>query len=250
MAKVKLVTTVKKSKILQENITDEQLMKGLKPVLSEDGACDKLDPQYMVALVRRKVKLLLPDSATIGLTAQDACKDMWVRCKPWTETQATLDDMDADTFGEDDAASAKPEGAPEVGTANVADTPLETDGLNFVPSDPKISQIPNKTVGETIAMFTDLVINHTVCNLILQDADFQSICTYLASLCIQEVEKDLTRSLVPTSFMRTAFEVLSTLKQLLFLQRIANDDICIETYEKDFADCRTFCALASEPKTE
>eukprot|EP00959_Pyramimonas_sp_CCMP1952_P154405 3230260-Pyramimonas_sp.AAC.1 len=54
MADVRLVCTVKRSLINDGKITDDQLQKGLKPILADDGSANKLSPQCMFALVQRK----------------------------------------------------------------------------------------------------------------------------------------------------------------------------------------------------
>eukprot|EP00959_Pyramimonas_sp_CCMP1952_P454445 9469923-Pyramimonas_sp.AAC.1 len=178
MSNVTAVLTATKSNILSGNVKGDQLVKALAPVMASDGTCNGLSPQYMHALTSRKVKLLLPGGVAIDQAAIQACKNVWNRCKPWSQTSVDVEDSDAAMFGDDgEGTEQATENTP---TTNVSEMDLETDSFNFYPIDPMISQIPNKYVGESASMFTNLLVNQVMCSLILKDADFKESCAFFA----------------------------------------------------------------------
>eukprot|EP00959_Pyramimonas_sp_CCMP1952_P327580 6857682-Pyramimonas_sp.AAC.1 len=238
MANVALVQSVSKQKLKDDQVTDDDLKKGLKPIMDIPGGAADLDHNYMFAILARRVNGLLTTDMDITTSSRDLVRNVWDRLKPYTplvqevhDTLAeTMDDLEMLAGGE----SAQQDSA-EPGTANAynAQMPLGRPAV-FDPFNPRLADIPHAMLGDRVAVHVQILVSTFVCDMILKDDAFKNSTVQFVKCIVEFLSYEMQMNMVPQAYASICLEMLVSLRQIIFLDDLANERVT-DTYQDRYA---------------
>ncbi|CAK0836411.1 unnamed protein product, partial [Prorocentrum cordatum] len=247
MNNVKTVLAVTQQNIKDGLVTDDMLQRGLRPIVAIPNGPESLDPTYMFAIVARKVNGTIPENSKLTVDQTRLIKEVWHRSKPWTAVMEVMDTQ-LETF--DDLAGL---GDTDLGMADNEDNITHAINPNerlgpcspFDPFDPKVAHIPNEHLGDRVSMHVQLLVNAFACNMTLKDDIYKDSTVVFAQVVCDELSNELQLAMVPPCFMSVGRELLTPLKQVIFLEGLAKGTAG-DTYEERYAEFAKFQKDVSE----